>query len=85
MEKPMGSLLAQSLVDIIRSFPSTFMVGEKLKAVKTCLVLSKLNFKDSFSHKCASSINMSIPIKVKLSHLKAVKKVRGTRILLFKS
>ena len=56
-----------------------------MKAVKPCLGLSKLNFKDFSYHKPASHIILSTHIKVEISHLKAVKKVSDTKILQFKS
>ena len=85
-EKPLVPFLAQSMEDaVIRLFSSTFMLGEKLKFARTCQALSKLNFKDSTCHECASEITMSIRIKVELSHLKVVKKVSDTKLLQFKS
>ena len=49
-------------------------LDKKMKAVKPCLGLSKLNFKDFSYHKPASHIILSTHIKVEISHLKAVKK-----------
>ena len=79
----MVSYLAQTLEDIIRSFTSTFMLGEKSKTMSTFLGLSKLNFKNS-CQKLASDITLSTPIKIEISHLRAVTKVTDTKILKLK-
>ena len=79
----MVSYLAQTVEDIIRSFTSTFTLGEKLKTMSTFLGLSKLNFKNS-CQKLASDITLSTPIKIEISHLRAVTKVTDTKILKLK-
>lgn len=49
-EKPIVPFIGQSLEDIICSFPSTFMLAEKLKAAKTCLSLPKINLNGACCH-----------------------------------
>lgn len=80
----MVSYLAQTVEDIIRSFTSTFTLGEKLKIMSTFLGLSKLNFINSSCQKLASDITLSTPIKIEISHLRAVTKVTDTKILKLK-
>ena len=84
-EKPMVTFIAQSVEDIIHSFISTFMLEEKFKAAKTCLSLSKINFKDYSCHKRATDANPSIPIKTELSDLKKNGEISDAQFLKFKS
>ena len=81
----MVPFIAQSLVEIIRQFASTFILLEKLKAATSLVSLSKIDFKDGSCHKKAADVSLSIPIKVQLSDLKKRGKISDTQILKFKS
>ena len=52
--------------------------------MSTFLGLSKLNFINSSCQKLASDITLSTPIKIEISHLRAVTKVTDTKILKLK-
>ena len=83
-EKPMVLFIAKSLEDICL-FTSSFILGKKFKATKTCLTLSKITFKDSSFHKRATHVNSSILIKIDLSELKKSRETTDTQFLKFKS
>ena len=84
-DNPMVPFIAQSLVEIIRQFASTFILLEKLKAATSLVSLSKIDFKDGSCHKKAADVSLSIPIKVQLSDLKKRGKISDRQILKFKS
>lgn len=79
----MVSFCAKSLVDVICHICINLHASRE--DVVTCLTLSKLHLKDSSSDNHASDIVLSVPIKVELSHLKAIYKASDTKILQPKS
>ena len=84
-DNPMVPFIAQSLEEIIRQFTSALILSEKLKAAKSLVSLSKIDFKDGSCHKMAADVSLWIPIKVQLSDLKKRGKISNTQILKFKS
>lgn len=83
-DNPVVLLLAQSVVEIISNYASSFLLKDTLSNANSCLDLSKIDFKDSAKQKRPINAELNVGVKLELSHLHKNGKFSTNQALGFK-